>query len=124
MGGSDEAPTVLLVDDSPSVRMLCRVNLELEGFRVIEAASGAEAREQLGREPVDVMLLDVHIGGEDGRALLRELRSEGLTARTALITGSVELGDGDSTLADGVLTKPFEPRDLIAIVRRLAGAGV
>lgn len=124
MGGSDDAPTVLLVDDSASVRMLCRVNLELEGFRVVEAASPSEAREQLGRGPVHVMLLDVHIGGEDGRELLRTLRSEGLAPRAALLTGSVELEAADRALADAVLTKPFQPADLVSIVRRLAGAGV
>ena len=58
---------MLVVDDESAIRFLCRINLELEGFRVLEAATAEEARERLTAEDVDVALVDVHIGSADGR---------------------------------------------------------
>jgi DNA-binding response OmpR family regulator len=57
-----ERATVLVVDDDPSLRLLCRVNLELEGYRVLEAGDLAAARSALSGDDVDVILLDVHLG--------------------------------------------------------------
>ena len=72
--------TVLVVDDSDSMRLLCRVNLELEGYRVLEAATLADAEGHLADEPVHVVLLDVHVGEENGYDLLERLRPLGFTA--------------------------------------------
>src|SRR5262249_31925716 len=60
----DERPVVLVVDDEPAIRLLCRVNLEIGGYTVREAGTLGEAREQLAAGPIDVALLDVHIGTE------------------------------------------------------------
>ena len=65
MGGA-AAHTVLVVDDDDSLRMLCRVNLELEGYRVLEAGTTEAAAETLASEPVNAVLLDVHVGEADG----------------------------------------------------------
>ena len=62
--GAASGKKVLVVDDESALRLLCRVNLELEGHRVLEAATLAEARELLAAELPDVMLLDVHLGTE------------------------------------------------------------
>jgi DNA-binding response OmpR family regulator len=113
-------PTVLVVDDDPSLRMLCRINLELDGYRVVEAASVGEARAALDREPVAAMLLDVHLGHGDGRDLLRKLRAEGAAPPVALLTGSVSIGEADRRLADAVLGKPFGLDELMQTVARLA----
>jgi DNA-binding response OmpR family regulator len=113
--------TVLVVDDEPSLRLLCRVNLELEGFRVLEAATLAEARALLEREEVDVAILDVHIGSDDGRDLLEELRAAESTLRVVLLTGSVDPAGNRLAAADRVVTKPFEPVQLVATVRERAG---
>ncbi len=110
--------TVLVVDDDPSLRLLCRVNLELDGYRVLEAATIAEARALLPE--AEVVLLDVHVAGEDGRDLLRELRAAGAHPAVALFTGSSRLTDVERALADAVLPKPFELDDLHATVCRLA----
>jgi DNA-binding response OmpR family regulator len=67
MGG--ERATVLVVDDDPSLRLLCRVNLELEGYRVVEAESVDAAEKALEEEQIDVILLDVHLGNQDGLTL-------------------------------------------------------
>jgi two-component system, OmpR family, alkaline phosphatase synthesis response regulator PhoP len=113
-------PTVLVVDDEPSLRLLCRVNLELDGFRVLEAGTISAARAVLMSEPVDVLILDVHIAGEDGRDLLDALRAARTSIRIAMLTGSADLRSSRFEAADSVIAKPFEPLDLIACVRELA----
>jgi len=114
--------TVLVVDDDESLRMLCRVNLELEGYRVLEAATLATARTALSSEPVEVLLLDLHLPGEDGRELLREVRARSPAPAVALFTGSPELEDGaQGEAADAVLRKPFALEELVVTVRRLTG---
>ena len=115
--------TVLVVDDDQSIRLLCRVNLELEGLRVLEAGSTSQARELLRDEEVDVLLLDVHIGEEDGCAFLKTLRAEGSPIRVALLTGSVDLEEAARCLADCVIPKPFPLDELTQRVRELAGPG-
>lgn len=112
--------TVLVVDDEPALRLLCRLNLEFEGFSVLEAATLAEARRRLDATAVDVVLLDVHVGEDDGRDLLDELRSQGSPARVVLLTGSVEVTAAESG-ADLVIVKPFDPIELVAAVRELSG---
>ena len=66
------ATGVLVVDDEPSIRLLCKVNLELDGHEVLEAHSLATARAALAEEDVDVVVLDVHLRGERSDALLAE----------------------------------------------------
>ena len=114
--------TVLVVDDEPSLRLLCRVNLELEGFRVLEAGTLGDARTLLERDPPDLVLLDVHIAGEDGRDLLEELRAADSPTKVVMLTGSVDVTLGRFDAADEVVVKPFEPLHLVAVVRRLVGA--
>ena len=112
-------PTVLIVDDDPSLRLLCRVNLELEGYRVVEARSAAEAEEALAAGEVDLVLLDVHVGADDGIALMRSLRERRLAARVVLFTGSAQLDAATKAEADGVVLKPFQLAELLGEVRRL-----
>jgi DNA-binding NtrC family response regulator len=64
---------ILVVDDEPAIRLLCRVNLELEGYRVLEAASLDDARRALDSGDIALVLLDMRIGMERGDALLDEL---------------------------------------------------
>ena len=115
MGGGH---SVLVVDDEPSIRLLCKVNLELEGYRVLEADSLAEARRHLRESDVAAVLLDVHVGSEDGRELVQEIRSARPSAGIALFSGSSEVG---TALAggDAIVPKPFLPDHLIRTVERL-----
>ena len=113
--------SVLVVDDDAAIRLLCRVNLELDGYRVAEAASLGEARSVLGSEPVEVVLLDLHIGSERGLELLGELRRDRPEVAVALLTGSSqERSPADEATADAVIPKPFELDELGRTVRRLA----
>jgi DNA-binding NtrC family response regulator len=114
MGGVGH--TVLVVDDDDSLRMLCRVNLELEGYRVLEASTVELAEELLREEDVDVVLLDVHVGSGDGFKVLGQISGE----RVALFTGSSDVDEQRSAEVDAVLRKPFTLTDLSETVGRLA----
>jgi DNA-binding response OmpR family regulator len=107
----------LVVDDDAALRLLCRVNLELEGFTVREAETVADAEAAVAAERPDVVLLDVHLGGERATGLLSRLREAGIPV--ALVTGSVDL-DEYRDAADALIAKPFEPRELVETARRLA----
>ena len=113
--------TVLVVDDEPAIRMLCRINLELEGFRVLEAGSLGDARRVLEQEPVAVLLVDVHVGDGDGRDLVRELVGRDDAPRIALLTGTYELSPDERAGADALIEKPFTLVELLSTVQRLAG---
>jgi two-component system, OmpR family, KDP operon response regulator KdpE len=106
----------LVVDDDPALRLLCRVNLELEGFSVREAATVGEADAAIAEERPDVVLLDVHLGGERTYDLLARIR--GASIPVALVTGSVDIVEYRGQ-ADAVLGKPFVPQTLVETARRL-----
>jgi DNA-binding NtrC family response regulator len=111
--------TVLVVDDDPSLRLLCRVNLELEGYGVVEAGTISEAQEALDNGGVDVVLLDLHLGNEQGIALVPKIEERGLASSMALLTGSP-----GSRLPENatVIPKPFAIDELTGTVRRLAAS--
>ena len=108
---------MLVVDDDPSLRLLCRVNLELEGYRVVEAESIEAAEKALEEEGIDVILLDVHLGNQDGLTLLPAIEEHG--PAVALLTGSP-----GALLPEGatVIGKPFSIDELSQTVSRLAGS--
>ena len=105
-----------MVDDERSLRLLCRVNLELEGHRVHEAANLDEARRLIERQAPDVILLDIHVGGEDGLDLLDEIKTLDLPVRVVLLSGSADVGPELRARVDGVLGKPFDLGSLSAAV--------
>jgi DNA-binding NtrC family response regulator len=123
MGGEENLRTVLVVDDDDGLRMLCRVNLELEGYRVLEAPTVVAAGTALDGEPVDVVLLDVHVGTGDGLGLIEHIRRVRPAAGVALFTGTAEVTPEQRSRVDAVLTKPFSLEQLSDTVGRLARAG-
>jgi DNA-binding response OmpR family regulator len=114
-----------VVDDEPSIRLLCRVNLELEGFDVREAGTLAEARAAVEAEPVAVILLDMHVGNERGATLLTELCLRQPRIPVALVTGSVEVEHGKQRPSgvDAIIVKPFTIDELTRTVKALAAGG-
>jgi two-component system, OmpR family, KDP operon response regulator KdpE len=116
------ATRILVVDDEPSIRLLCRVNLELDGHEVLEAHSLESARVTLAEEDVDVLVLDVHLHRERGDALVAECHARRPPIPVVLVTGSVELTHPGLSEADAVLPKPFELDQLVSTVRDLAHA--
>ena len=115
--------SVLVVDDDASIRMLCRINLELDGHRVREAGDLDAARSVLAAEPVDVVLLDVHVGAGDGRDLLRELRRDRPDLPVAMLSGTADVETVRAADPDGMIPKPFTLEQLKETVERLGGAG-
>ena len=114
MGGGH---SVLVVDDEPSIRLLCKVNLELEGYTVLEADRLEEARRHLRAGPVSVVLL---VGTEDGRELLAEIHAEWPSTRIALFSGTSGYAGVVTAGADAVIPKPFTLDHLTETVARLA----
>jgi len=108
--------TVLVVDDESSLRLLCRVNLELEGHRVLEAARLDEARELLATEPIDVVLLDVHVGNDNGLDLLDDIEALELPVRVVMLSGTSEISPAVRSRIFSVLGKPFALEELSAAV--------
>lgn len=111
----------MVVDDDASIRFLCRVNLELDGWRVRDAATLDSARRQLADGAVDVVLLDVHVGIDSGVDFLDEVRRDHPGTPVAMLTGSVGSPTLDGVTPDGIVAKPFTLDELVGTVQKLAG---
>ncbi len=118
MGGKT-ALTVLVVEDDPSLRMLCRVNLELDRYRVLEAETVTRAEELVASEPIDIVLLDLHLGERDGLELLPALREKQPDAAVCLLSGTSEADPPEQEGVDAFIRKPFELENLTATMERL-----
>lgn len=110
---------ILVVDDDPSLRSLTGTFLETHGYEVFEADGGAAMRAVLEREPIDLVILDVMMPGEDGLSLARSLTSH---SEVAIIFVSALGGETDRIIglevgADDYVAKPASPRELLARVR-------
>ena len=117
---------VLVVDDDEPVRRLIRLNLELEGFEVELAADGRECLTMVRTNPPDVITLDLVMPALDGLSAAARLREAENTRHIplVLITGAVTPRDrlrADEIGIDAVLSKPFEPQDLVAAIRGVVG---
>ncbi|WP_372514370.1 response regulator [Streptomyces fragilis] len=114
---------ILVVDDSEVIRQLIRVNLELEGFEVVTAADGAECLEVIHRVRPDVVTLDVVMPRLDGLGTAARLRSDPGTRDLPLAIVSAcsqpEVEAGLDVGVDAFVAKPFEPAELVDVVRRL-----
>ena len=116
---TDRGVSILLVEDDASLRLLCRVNLELDEFRVREAADVDAARAAVADERPALVFLDIHLGQTVSDELLGELRAEGIPV--ILVSGTVDVSEYEGRATE-VLAKPFEPSDLVAAARRYASA--
>ena len=119
-----DAINVLVVDDDPSIVDMIRLGLETDGMHVLSAGDGAEALDVLGREPVDVILLDIMMPKVDGWMALMEIRNNPVTADIPVIMLTAKTQDLAKILAfkQGVqqyVTKPFNILELSARVRSL-----
>jgi two-component system alkaline phosphatase synthesis response regulator PhoP len=113
--------TVLVVDDERNIVELVRLYLEKEGFNVVAASDGEQALVQYERSDPDLVVLDLMLPKLDGFEVCRELRRRGnvpilmLTARSEDVDAIVGLELG----ADDYVTKPFNPRALVARVKAI-----
>jgi DNA-binding response OmpR family regulator len=120
----DSVATVLVVEDDPALRMLCRVNLELENYRVLEAATVDLADELLMHEHVNLVLLDLHVGSRDGRELVPVIRSRQPDAAICLLSGTSVSDPPLDAGADDFIRKPFDLDVFRATVERLCANSV
>ncbi len=117
-----ERRTVLVVDDEPDVLLLCRVNLEFEGYRVIEASDGEQALARLAGEVPDVVLLDVMMPKLDGWAVLERIKADPRTRDVPVVMLTAKVQDHDQVRgwtagAAEYITKPFSPLSLSQVVQ-------
>ncbi|HXC27457.1 MAG TPA: response regulator [Stellaceae bacterium] len=120
-----ESGHILVVDDQQEICDLVREYLSGEGFRVSTANDGAGMREAITREPVELVILDLVLRGEDGLQLARELRGTS-DIGIIMLTGRGETVDriiGLEMGADDYLSKPFHLRELLARVRSVLRRG-
>ena len=118
---ASDSTHVLIVEDDEVARTKLAGYLETAGYRVSEAIDGRGAREVLGGDPVDLVLLDINLPGEDGLELTRFIRSS-RDVGIILVTGRTDDVDrivGLEIGADDYVTKPFNPRELLARVKTL-----
>ena len=118
---------VLVVDDDEVIRRLIAVNLQLEGFDVETAVDGQDCLARVADIDPDVITLDVMMPRLDGWETAVRLRKSPKTAhiKVVLITARAQEDDktrGGRVGADAYLTKPFDPNEMIRVVRELAGA--
>ena len=110
---------VLVVDDEPAIVEVLQRYLSAQGFKVSTAENGAAVRRVIGKESVDLVLLDLGLPGEDGLALMRWLRETSSVA-VIVVSGRGEQVDrivGLEVGADDYVTKPFDLRELAARIR-------
>jgi len=117
---------VLLVDDEPSILQLARMYLEREGFRIQEAKDGETALEAIKRHEPALVVLDVMLPKLDGFEVCRRIRAGSNPVAILMLTARDE--DIDKILglelgADDYLTKPFNPRELVARVKAILRRG-
>jgi CheY-like chemotaxis protein len=123
-------PSVLIVDDDPSIRKLVATTLEdVAGFELVEAADGDEALERAAEQAPAIVLLDIDMPGIDGLEACRRLRAEPGTAEATVVMLTALSGEeaeraAEEAGADLFLTKPFSPLELLRLVDDLGqGAG-
>jgi CheY-like chemotaxis protein len=119
---------VLVVDDSAVIRELITVNLQLEGLEVTAVEDGQAALDVVRQVRPDVITLDVVMPRLGGFEAVERLRSDPATAQipVVIVTGRAQSADverGEALGVDAYLTKPFEPAQLVAVVRGLVRTG-
>ena len=120
---------VLIVDDDEKLQKLLREYLENNGFQVMNLPDGSRVLETIRRESPDLVILDIMLPGKDGLEILKEVRRE-FNLPVLLLTAKGEDTDrivGLELGGDDYLTKPFNPRELLARIKailRRAGSGV
>jgi DNA-binding response OmpR family regulator len=120
-------PSILVVDDEPSIREVVSIYLRRAGYRVIVAQDGQQALQALDAEPPDLVVLDLMLPKVDGLEITRRLRAAGDTP-IIMLTARREESDRIAGLelgADDYVVKPFSPQELVsrvkAVLRRARG---
>lgn len=117
---------ILTVDDSASIRLTTRIALTNAGYSVVEAVDGADGIAKLSSSQFDLIVTDLNMPNMDGLTMIRELRK--MPAHTGIpVVFLTTESDGEikqqakAAGATGWLTKPFDPENLVKIVKKVLG---
>ena len=118
--------TILVVDDSASMRQMVTFTLQSAGYEVIAAADGQAALDIAQANRVDLVLTDIHMPRLDGIALTRALRALPTYKFTPILTLTTEATvdkkqQARATGATGWIVKPFHPEQLLAVIKKVLG---
>jgi len=118
--------TIMTVDDSPSVRQMVHFTLARAGYDVVEAKDGRDALAKLDQAPVNMVITDLTMPDLDGIGLIRALR--GMPAYrfipVVMLTTESQIekkAEGKAAGATGWIVKPFNPEQLLAVVKKVLG---
>ncbi len=121
--------TIFTVDDSPTARASIKYTLEKEGYNVVLAVDGVDALEKLNNTElkINVFLFDVNMPNMDGITLIKKVREISRFQFTPILFLTTESQEskkmeGKNAGASGWIVKPFEPAQLIDVIKRFAGA--
>jgi two-component system alkaline phosphatase synthesis response regulator PhoP/two-component system response regulator VicR len=119
---------VLVVDDQPHIVRLIQVNLEKEGLQVSTASDGVEGLEKIHEERPDLVILDVIMPRKDGFQVLRDIKGDEALADIPVImltvkTHNADIVEGLKEGAELYLPKPFHPKELVSLVKRVLETG-
>ncbi|MFN8460092.1 MAG: response regulator transcription factor [Anaerolineae bacterium] len=122
MPSSPTNPQILVVDDDLDLVRLVRAYLEKSGFHVLAAYDGATALHILRRDRPALVVLDLMLPDQDGWDITRRVRADPVLAKTPIIMLTARIDDADKIIglelgADDYITKPFNPREVVARVR-------
>jgi two-component system, OmpR family, alkaline phosphatase synthesis response regulator PhoP len=119
---------ILLVEDEPGLVITLTDMLKGEGYRVESSTNGIEARDRIGKEVFDLVILDVMLPGMNGFEVCKSVREQGYSMPILMLTARDQTKDkvrGLRTGADDYLAKPFDPHELLArieaLLRRVPG---
>ena len=118
IGGDSESADLLLVDDDPEIRELTQAYLNQQGFNVACVDSGESMDAYLAEHSVDLIILDLMLPGEHGLSIARRIKDNGVPIVIISAQGDdVDRIVGLEVGADDYLSKPFNPRELLARIR-------
>lgn len=116
--------TILVVDDDKSIIEIVQAYLEQAGYSVLSATNGTSAMDTLRRERPELLILDLNLPDRDGWDITRDIRNDRHLASTPIIMLTARVDDSDKIVglelgANDYVTKPFNPREIVARVRAL-----
>ena len=118
------AKTILVVDDSKSIRQMVRFTLNDAGFDVIEAEDGKDALSKINGSPIHMVITDLHMPALNGIELIRELRAKPSCRFIPIIMLTTESQiekkqEGKKAGATGWIVKPFNPEQLLGVINKV-----
>jgi CheY-like chemotaxis protein len=121
---TDSGARVLVVEDNDMNMQLVEYLLEEGGYQIVKAASGEEALSVArGEDPVDLILMDIHLPGIDGLSVVREMKADARTSAIPILalTAHAMRGDKDRFLeagCDGYISKPIDVKTFLSSIRQ------